>query len=106
MTDKIKPVSTALVPLKKPLDSSPAPETPPEIVESPPVEQISFWQYPHLFTGFRNSFLPLQENLDKFVSWQRERLQSPQEINFRNAVKIDTEIRGRVEDLNFIVSTI
>ncbi len=97
MGDEIKPVGTALVLFRKPLADGPPPEDLP--VESEPVEQISFWQYPHLFTGFRNSFLPLQEKLDGFVSWQMEKLQRSQELNFRNAVQVDPSIKETIKDL-------
>lgn len=101
MNNKIKAIGHDLVPVGKPLVTASVPEEPLPEVATPSLqtEEASLWQYPHLRNGLRNSLLPLQQNLDKFVSWQREKLQTAQELNFKEVVKTDPHIRETIKDL-------
>ena len=101
MDNKIKAIGHDHVPVSKPLAIVPVPEESlPEVAKpSSQTEEASPWRYPHLRSGLRNSFLPLQQNLDKFVSWQREKLQTTQELNFKDVVKTDPHIRETIKDL-------
>ena len=89
------PRNRSLVPVSTPDtdDNSTVLQTP-----APKIKPVDPWIYPSLLTGLRNSFLPF-ENLEKFISWQRKKLEKNELIRFRNAVKVNNEIKGAIEDL-------
>jgi hypothetical protein len=67
-------------------------------IKSPPIKPVDFWTHPNSFVGLRNTFVPF-ETLDKFISWQREKLEKADILKFRNAIKVDPVIKGTIEDL-------
>ena len=103
MDDKVKRVSTSLIPLSKPLAGNDIPNIVPDVslvpvVTLPPVKSIDPWLHPNLFVGLRNTFVPF-ETLEKFISWQRTKLSKAQMLNLRNATQISAEVKETVEDL-------
>ncbi len=63
-----------------------------------PVETVDHRQYPHLLVGLRNALIPF-ETLEKYISWQRSKLETNDILRFRNATRIDRNVQGTMEDL-------
>ncbi len=103
MNNKVDGVSTnspiprnrSLVPISIPKAVSDLTISP---TKSPPIKPVDPWLHPNLFVGLRNTFVPF-ETLEKFISWQREKLEKADILKFRNAIKVDPTVKGTIEDL-------
>lgn len=87
-----------------PLDKSRALTVPPSSTKSEnkpetlPLETVDHRQYPHLLVGLRNTLVPF-ETLEKYISWQRSKLEKNDVLRFRNVTRIDRSVQGTMEDL-------
>ncbi|MBI3590665.1 MAG: hypothetical protein HY094_04715 [Candidatus Melainabacteria bacterium] len=66
--------------------------------DEPVVEALNMSSYPKLSKNFRAVISPL-EGLQKFIRWQRKKLDMSSDECFRDALKFDSSLKDTIEDL-------